>query len=58
MKQDRHTYLFIIVILLVHFQLVGGGTFDLKQNFLIREPAAVLLILELLPSLSEDIQVG
>ena len=41
---------------LLSIQLVGGS-FDLKQNFLIREPNVILLILELLPHLSDNIQV-
>lgn len=38
-------------------QLVGGP-FDLKENFLVKEPNVVLLILELLPDLPEELQVS
>ena len=38
-------------------QLVEGP-FDLKENFLIKEPNVILLLLELLPSLSEPLQVS
>ena len=45
----------------IHFksltQLVGGP-FDLKEKFLIQEPNVILLLLELLPNLSEDLQVN
>ena len=34
------------------------GPFDLKENFLIKEPSVVLLLLELLPNLSEPLQVS
>ncbi|XP_019857848.1 PREDICTED: neurobeachin-like [Amphimedon queenslandica] len=37
--------------------LVGGQSFDLSQNYLIREPAALLLLIELIPSLSEELQL-
>ena len=37
-------------------QLVAGE-FDLRENFLIREPSVVLLLLELLPKLSDQLQV-
>lgn len=41
---------------LLHVQLVDGP-FDLKEKFLIKEPNVVLLLLELLPNLSEPLQV-
>ena len=37
-------------------QLVGGP-FDLKENFQIREPGVVPLLLELLPHLPQELQV-
>ena len=40
----------------VQLQLVQGP-FDLKENYLIKEPSVVLLLLELLPNLSEPLQV-
>ncbi len=41
---------------LASLQLVAGE-FDLRENFLIREPSVVLLLLELLPKLSDQLQV-
>lgn len=41
----------------VSVQLVGGP-FDLKENLLIREPTVLLLLVELLPRVSEEIQVS
>jgi len=33
-----------------------GGPFDLKENFQIREPGVLLLLLELLPHLPQELQ--
>ena len=49
--QNLHMYLFLSCSQLV------GGPFDLKEKFLIQEPGVIPLLLELLPSLPEDLQV-
>lgn len=36
---------------------LAGGKFDLKQNFIIKDPNWILLILKLLPDLPDNLQV-
>ena len=52
-----HSLQATFTLLSVLLQLVGER-FDLKVNFLIKEPRVILLMLEALPSLSNELQVS